>query len=80
LARADVFRAVGGFDERWRAGDFIDWFIRARERGLRHTLLPDLVLWRRIHDANLGVRERANYVDLARIIKAARDRRRTLPN
>jgi len=76
LVRRAAFDRVGPFDATLRAGDFIDWMLRARSRGLRIRMLPELVLWRRIHDANYGIRERAAYEDYARLLKAELDRRR----
>jgi hypothetical protein len=35
-----------------------------------------LLLWRRIHDSNQGVRERQSVSDYARVLKASLDRKR----
>jgi len=76
LIRRAAFERVGPFEATLRAGEFIDWFLRARARGLRIRMLPGVVLWRRLHDANHGVTERASYSDYARILKNDLDRRR----
>ena len=41
------------------AGEFAAWLMLARGRGLREVRLDEPVLWRRLHDDNIGVRERA---------------------
>ena len=47
------------------------------EPAVRDTLmLPDLVLRRRLHETNQGIRERGAAVDYVRILKASLDRRR----
>jgi glycosyltransferase involved in cell wall biosynthesis len=78
LIRAEAFHRVGPFDPRWQIGNFIDWYLRAHEAGLRHTMLPEVFLRRRLHTDNLGIRERAQRHDYARILKHALDRRRSL--
>jgi glycosyltransferase involved in cell wall biosynthesis len=76
LIRTPAYRRVGGFDPRWTVGEFLDWLLKARELGLRTEMLPTVVLRRRIHRENMGVRERAARGDYARILQAALARRR----
>jgi hypothetical protein len=57
-------------------GEFIDWYSRAVELGIRSLVLPELFLWRRIHDSNTGIRERQSVTDYARVLKAKLDRKR----
>lgn len=75
--RRAAFDRVGGFDEALSAVDFVDWYPKALETGLRMAMLPEVVARRRIHDANNGVRlrdaQRSGNVDA---IKRALDRRR----
>jgi glycosyltransferase involved in cell wall biosynthesis len=78
LVRRRVFEAVGGFDSSWRLGEFVDWYIRAKELNLKAVLLPEVLLKRRIHGDNVGIRERQSVVDYARILRAALNRRKTL--
>lgn len=76
LIRADAVRRVGPFDPQWQVGNFVDWYLRAREAGVRDAMLPDVVLRRRLHADNMGVRERESRRAYARILKHAIDRRR----
>ena len=76
LIRAAAFRRVGPFATRWRLGEFLDWHARAMDGGLRQVTLPDVVLHRRLHDANLGVRARPAQQDYARVIAGVLARRR----
>lgn len=55
----------------------VDWYARLRESGAREVLLPEVVYRRRIHDANVGIRERERAQDdYLAVVKAALDRRR----
>jgi glycosyltransferase involved in cell wall biosynthesis len=76
LIRAPALHRVGAFDVRWRLGPFIDWYLRAQDAGLRATMLPEVLLRRRLHMDNLGRRERALRGDYAKLLKQALDRRR----
>ncbi len=78
VRRETVFR-VGLFDTQWRSGEFIDWYLRATELGLTTLVLPQVVLHRRLHASNHGLREREARGDLLHILKASLDRRRATP-
>jgi len=76
LIDRDALRRVGPFREDLVTGDFMDWMVRARELGVRETLVPEHVLWRRIHSSNHGLRHADARGDYARVLKSALDRRR----
>jgi glycosyltransferase involved in cell wall biosynthesis len=76
LVRRASFDRVGPFPVGWRVGEFIDWYARAREAGLRDMLLPHVAVLRRLHAGNTGIRERGARGDYASVLKAALDRRR----
>lgn len=75
IKRESFFRA-GHFDTNWRVGEFIDWYIKAIEAGLRSFTLPEVVMKRRLHGDNMVIRERKSQTDYVRILKASLDRRR----
>jgi glycosyltransferase involved in cell wall biosynthesis len=76
LARREVFDKTGLMSTDLKVGEFIDWYARAMEAGLRSRLEPEVWLRRRIHGANMTVRERNAWGDYVRVVKAAMDRRR----
>ena len=76
LIRAASLGRVGRFATGIRMGEFIDWYGRAKDLGVREALLPLLVIRRRIHGENTGIREAANRVDYTRVLRAALERRR----
>ena len=80
LIKRDAFLRVGEFQGGWKVGEFIDWYARAVELQIRSLVLPELLLWRRIHDSNQGVRERQSVSDYARVLKAKLDRKRMMGN
>jgi glycosyltransferase involved in cell wall biosynthesis len=75
LCYRDTFARVGEFDERWQFVEFVDWYARAMEWGLRAVVISDVVMRRRLHAANT-TRGDVDYRDYARVLAAARQRRR----
>lgn len=76
LVRRETFLRVGPFATDLKVGEFIDWYARATDLGLRATALPDVVLRRRLHDSNTGIRERDSRVDYVHVLRATLARRR----
>ncbi len=79
VRRSALFR-VGLFDPQWKTGDFIDWYIRATELPLKTVMLPDVVARRRIHETNMGIRQRDARSEYPRIMRMAMERRRKAKN
>ena len=76
LIRRESFERVGPFTTAVRVGVTVDWFARAQEAGLRHTILPEVVLERRLHTQNNGLRESASRSQYLEVIRQAMERRR----
>jgi glycosyltransferase involved in cell wall biosynthesis len=76
LIRRESFVRVGPFSEDVRVGVTVDWYARAMEAGLRSTVLPEVVLERRLHLTNNGLRERDSRQQYLHVLKASLDRRR----
>ncbi|MFN9200245.1 MAG: glycosyltransferase family 2 protein [Planctomycetaceae bacterium] len=77
IIRARVFDQLGGFDESLQSFGDLDWSMRATEAGIRTEVLPDVVLLRRVHGANMSLTKKAQAdLERARLLKASLDRRR----
>lgn len=77
LLRRSAVEKYGGFCGADDVGEFFDWMVRARERGLREQCLPETVVWRRVHGGNIGVRDRdAEQRSYLHTVRAALARRR----
>jgi glycosyltransferase involved in cell wall biosynthesis len=53
MLRRSAFDAIGGFDESFTHSEDMDLLFRLREQGIPIEVLPDVVLFRRFHGANL---------------------------
>ena len=80
LVRRESFERVGPFSEELRVGVTVDWYARARDMGLQSHMLPTLVLERRLHLTNNGLRERTSRNQYLEVLKASLDRRRAAAN
>jgi glycosyltransferase involved in cell wall biosynthesis len=76
LTRLETFRKVGPLNERFQVGEFIDWFARASDLGLRVVTLPQVVSMRRLHGRNHSLTRKSQDVGYAHVLKAMLDRRR----
>jgi glycosyltransferase involved in cell wall biosynthesis len=77
LVRRTALERVGNFDESRSNSDFTDWYLRALEHGLTSSVPDTVVARRRIHGANLGIREsERQWPATLDALKAALDRRR----
>ena len=76
LIRRGSFERVGLFSTEHRVGVTVDWFARATEVGLKTLVLPEVVLERRLHTENNGLRESNQRSQYLHVLKASIDRRR----
>lgn len=79
LARRRLFQAVGLFDTTLDHGDSTDWFIRAEQYGAVMELMPDVLLYRRLHQTNRSRLLASNSRDeFLKIVKAHLDHQREM--
>jgi glycosyltransferase involved in cell wall biosynthesis len=75
LARRSTMDSVGAFGDAL-LGHWADWYARLKEGGHRVGLVDEVLVRRRLHDANLGLTNRADRRDYLHALKASIDRRR----
>ena len=76
LFRRRVFEKVGLLDETLRISEDFDWFIRAREAGLRIVVLHEVTLLYRLHESNMTRELSARELMLTRVLHDSLARRR----
>jgi glycosyltransferase involved in cell wall biosynthesis len=77
LVRRQAFERVGPFATDLRVGVTVDWLARANEAGLKSLVLPEVILERRLHTDNNGLREADSRSQYLHVLKASLDRRRS---
>lgn len=75
LIRRARFLDVGPLATRWRVGEFIEWYARAEDAGLRHAMLPEMLLRRRVHETNMTGSDPGALTDYVRIVREIAARR-----
>lgn len=78
LARRAIFDKLGSFNPTLRHAEDVEWFVRATEQETVMALLPDALVYRRLHQSNISRQVVANREALLQVTKAALDRRRGL--
>ena len=76
LIRREAFERVGSFATDIRVGEGLDWYARASEAGLKSLMLDAVVVERRLHGQNTGMRESDSRADYLRVVRSALQRRR----
>jgi glycosyltransferase involved in cell wall biosynthesis len=76
MFRKSFFDQVGGFNEDHNTGEFIEWYGRAVEIGMKYVLLEEVLTLRRVHLTNHTRTQRADLQQFTSILKKALDRKR----
>jgi glycosyltransferase involved in cell wall biosynthesis len=75
MIRRKAFEEVGGFDASYLYAEDRDLFVRLREHGVGIAVLPDLVLYKRLHGANMTMNKPESH-PILRSLKEKLDRGR----
>ncbi len=76
LARRELFHALGGFDSTLAIGCDSDWFARALDRGVGMAVVPEAILFKRIHRDNLSARTSRYRRDMLTVLRQSVLRKR----
>ena len=76
MIRRQAFDEIGGFDPSYRYAEDRDLFVRLREHGIEIAVLPDLVLYKRLHGSNMTMNRPESH-PLLRSLKEKLDRSRS---
>jgi glycosyltransferase involved in cell wall biosynthesis len=79
LVRRTVFDKVGVFNPEYVMGCDTEWLIRAREAGIERVIVPEVLLYWRVHAANASYNQHQRQKEFFRILKTAMDRKRRWP-
>jgi glycosyltransferase involved in cell wall biosynthesis len=77
IIRRSVFERVGLFDEQLALGEDVDWYLRAKESGIRMRFHPEVMQYYLRHDQNVTLQRDLMNQYLVRVFKRSLDRRRS---
>lgn len=75
LVRRAVLFVVGLFDPSYRHANDSDWFFRAKEAGIKMGIIPEVLVEKRIHSANLSHEKSVTYETMM-AVRASLQRRK----
>lgn len=78
VVRRNVFEKVGNFVTGYSAANDSDWFFRAKAAGILMAVVPELLLLKRVHEANDSRRATAILSELRKVVKSSLDRQRSI--
>lgn len=76
LVRRTTFKDIGNFAPGYTAANDSDWFFRAKAAGIPMAVVPELLLLKRIHEANDSGRAKEILSELLKVVKVSLDRQR----
>jgi hypothetical protein len=78
VARKTLFEKIGQFNPNLRTAEDVDWFARAKDKNILMAVIPEVLLYKRIHDANISLSDiKLNNDLLLNILKQSIDRQRS---
>ena len=78
LVKKLSFMKIGLLNEKLHLAEFIDWFSKARDMGLKSIMLDDIVYKRRIHTSNQGILKRDHLKDYTTVLREALARKKKM--
>lgn len=78
VVRRSIFEQVGDFATGYSAANDSDWFFRAKAAAIPMAVMPELLLLKRIHEANDSARAKDILAELRKVVKSSLDRQRSI--
>lgn len=77
VARKSLFNAIGGFDSGMALAEDADWYARANDRNVPMAIIPEVLLHKRVHNANASSDAHTSNRELLKALKRSIERKRT---
>lgn len=75
VARKSLFNLIGKFNPGFTIGCDVEWFTRAKDYNIFMAFIPEVLLYKRIHNTNLSGNVQVNRRELLTIVKQSLDRK-----
>jgi glycosyltransferase involved in cell wall biosynthesis len=75
VVRRSLFDRIGRFDPTLRTAEDADWYARAHDAHVAYTIIPQVLLIKRVHDANISLNNPLNDQNLLTALKRSIDRK-----
>lgn len=71
VIRRKIFRIVGPFNPDYKISEDVEWFSRVEDARIQRMVVPEVVLYRRIHKSNLSYQSNAGNLLLLRTLRTS---------
>jgi hypothetical protein len=75
VKRTSFFHA-GWMSSHFKLAEWADWYAKSKEKGLKEFMIQEVLVHRRLHTSNLGIRERRSQKEYLRVIRESLKRRK----
>jgi len=69
LVRVSVFEQTGGFDPDHQTASDVEWFFKAKDMGIPMAVIPEALVYRRIHSDNQSSQVNALHSEYLKIVR-----------
>ncbi|MCP2727284.1 glycosyltransferase family 2 protein [Limnofasciculus baicalensis] len=76
VARKSIFEKVGNLNPNYKFGNDSDWFFRANDVGIPMVILPETLLYKRVHGANESHKIQSMTADMLKLVRSSIQRKR----
>ena len=78
VARRTVFDKVGFFDTALSTAEDVDWFSRAGDQQVPMAVLPQVLLYKRVHNKNISLNVDKNNANLLKALRQSVQRKKRI--
>jgi glycosyltransferase involved in cell wall biosynthesis len=76
VVRKKLFELVGNFNSDYHVAEDVDWFSRAKDAGILYHVVDQVLLHKRVHNANTSLNSSVNDQNLLNILRQSIKRKR----
>jgi glycosyltransferase involved in cell wall biosynthesis len=76
VARKTVFEAVGLLNTQYEIAADVDWYARAKDLNIPSEVIPEVLLWKRLHDTNTSSNAQVNTRELLKVLRQSVQRQK----
>ena len=71
-----IYVPFSTFQHAFNRGEDVDWFARARDLGVSTAVVDEVLLDKRVHDANISMDVEANNANLLKVVRESLQRKK----
>lgn len=77
VVRKKLFKLIGNFNSDYHVAEDVDWFSRAKDVSIPYKVIDQILLYKRVHNANTSLNSTINDQNILNILRQSIKRKRT---